>query len=949
MFHLQKMHLVGHHVLEASDLELHKRREYLNTNIIQHYHQTNNSITKQMILNDLLNSMILSFKETTLQTLILTVKNTILYWRRWKSTLVQLVAPFAVVLILFILMQIVSTIKPDQYVNPKDVPYQRKLSRCFKKFTRQCYTIRYSTNGNEFAGKVIQRVLNTQTHIPYKEIVEHTSESEMLFEMNKLKNSTLYAINFAGDEPYHQTMLETASPDTATIGTRYVIYVNASDTGITHETLALQTLIDNAIAGLRLNLSAGYDVFDPVMNNWPLPPTDTDGQAQVLSVVGPQFFSICAMLILVISMYSLVVEKEHRLRFGMKMMGLRDSSYYLSWFISFTVICFITSLITVFSGMIFQIKMFLNTNWFILFALFFTFELCLICAAFLLSTIVNTGKASLILGFIIMAITFVLNMFVANSASLYNLYGDQISPAAVGFLSLYPPFNFARIFSDIYSMSMPIYDKFERTYVPGPGYKWKDLYRDIEYTSITGTITPPPTHLNFYYMLAMGIALLIIAWYLDNVLPGATGIPRKPWFFLQPSFYGIKFRRTSTSDLSKWKQEELEQLPKDHPLRREYEDVRNPDIPYALRLVGLQKTFDRFFGLLKSHTALKGLNLGVLPATCVAFLGHNGAGKSTTMNILTGLLNSSGGDAFIFGKDVKTDIDQIRKRIGICPQHDILWDDLTAKEHLLLFGLFKDVPIRNLDAMANYLLKKVNLYKVANNNAGSFSGGMKRRLSVAIACIGDPEVILLDEPTTGMDPHSRRQVWDLIEEMKGKKGKDYGNSQFSRERVIVLTTHAMDEADALSDRISIVAHGELQAIGDSLSLKKQYGAGYTLTLMAHAGRAQDVEKLATENLPTGAETVSKNAGSFIYQIPTAVTEDLGTFLEVLEQESEKENSCLKDWGIAHTSLEQVYLIVTEKVEQQQKQKPQQNEELPLSDVELTEVASSNDSQTQTIK
>ena len=519
--------------------------------------------------------------------------------------------------------------------------------------------------------------------------------------------------------------------------------------------------------------------------------------------------------------------------------------------------------------------------------------------------------------------------FVANGAAVYRLYGDQISKALPVLLSLYPPYNFARIFADISYQTLPQYDKFQRVFKPGPGYKWGDLYRHIDYYEQK----VPPTHFSFYILLGESLVFLVLAWYLDNVLPGATGIARKPWFFLQPSFYGIRFAK-SNNDFSKWKQPELEKLPKDDPLRREYDDVRDASIPFALRLVGLRKVYDRLFGLLKSHEALKGLNLGVLPGTCVAFLGHNGAGKSTTMNILTGLINSSGGEALIFGKDVRTDVDLIRKRIGVCPQHDILWDDLTALEHLYIFGLFKDVPLKELRKMSDYLLSKVNLTKVASNTSGTYSGGMKRRLSVAIACIGDPELILLDEPTTGMDPFSRRQVWDLIEEMKGGKKSE---SQTSRERVILLTTHSMDEADALSDRISIVANGELQAIGDSLSLKKQYGEGYSLTLVAYAGRADEVEKMAVDNLPKDSQPVSNNAGSFIYQIPTHRVEELGTFLEILEQEAQKDNSALKDWGIAHTTLEQVYLIVTEIAEGHAKPKQAVSDDEPNGDVELKEV------------
>lgn len=504
------------------------------------------------------------------------------------------------------------------------------------------------------------------------------------------------------------------------------------------------------------------------------------------------------------------------------------------------------------------------------------------------------------------------------------MYNPVISKAAPIILSFYPPFNFAKIFSDISYACLPEYDKFTRSYVPGPGYKWSDLYKDNEHFELVA----PPTANSFYILLGLSAGFLIIAWYLDNVLPGATGIARTPWFFLTPSFYGIRcqdIRAVSDTQFNKWTQDDILKRPADDPVRMEYENVRNPKIDYALRIVGLKKTYKKWMGLAKSQRALKGLNLGVLPGTCIGYLGKNGAGKSTTMNILTGLITSTGGDAFIFGKNVRYNIDTIRKKIGVCPQHDILWGDLTAKEHLMIFGLFKGVGLRELNPMIDHLLGRVNLLKWKDRPAGTYSGGMKRRLSVCIACIGDPELILLDEPTTGMDPFSRRQVWDLMQEMKG--GSTDKNSTNPKQRVIVLTTHAMDEAEALCDRISIVADGELQAIGDGLSLKKQYGDGYTLTLVSHPGRSEEVQTLIQGNLPADARSVSENAGSFIYQVPKESVEELGPFLEKLENESRTQGSALKDWGIAHTTLEQVYLVVTKMAEEKKKQKTQQDTEL----------------------
>ncbi len=134
--------------------------------------------------------------------------------------------------------------------------------------------------------------------------------------------------------------------------------------------------------------------------------------------------------------------------------------------------------------------------------------------------------------------------------------------------------------------------------------------------------------------------------------------------------------------------------------------------------------------------------------------------------------------------------------MGVVPQFDILWNELTAMEHMRMFSLIKGVPQIDIHTTSEELLRSVGLYDVRNARAASFSGGMKRRLSVAISAIGDPKIMFMDEPTTGMDPVSRKDVWKLIQQLK-------------RNKVVILTTHAMEEADVLSDRIAVIADGKL--------------------------------------------------------------------------------------------------------------------------------------------
>lgn len=165
----------------------------------------------------------------------------------------------------------------------------------------------------------------------------------------------------------------------------------------------------------------------------------------------------------------------------------------------------------------------------------------------------------------------------------------------------------------------------------------------------------------------------------------------------------------------------------------------------------------------------------------MGILGHNGAGKTTLINILTGVLNpddSKDLEIIINNKNIEN-IDEIRKYIGVCSQFDVLWNEMSARDHLHMFAKLKNIPDDQIEERIDANLGFVNLLPEKNAKVSSFSGGMKRRLSLAIAAIGNPRVIFLDEPTTGLDPKVRQQIWELIEKLK--RGKS-----------IILTTHSME-------------------------------------------------------------------------------------------------------------------------------------------------------------
>lgn len=244
-------------------------------------------------------------------------------------------------------------------------------------------------------------------------------------------------------------------------------------------------------------------------------------------------------------------------------------------------------------------------------------------------------------------------------------------------------------------------------------------------------------------------------------------------------------------------------------------------------------------GLVKTYPgkppveAVRGLDLDVRVGECFGFLGPNGAGKTTTIEILEGLLEPTAGTVRILGRTWKESGDEIRERIGISLQETRLSEKLTVAETLRLFRSFYRVGISVDEAIA-----RVSLEEKRDVWVRKLSGGQKQRLAVATALVGDPELIFLDEPTTGLDPQSRRQLWDVIRDFK------------ARGRSVLLTTHYMDEAERLCDRVAIVDAGRVIALGTPHELISRIGGEHVVSLTIARREGVSWGALALERLPT---------------------------------------------------------------------------------------------------
>jgi ABC-2 type transport system ATP-binding protein len=209
--------------------------------------------------------------------------------------------------------------------------------------------------------------------------------------------------------------------------------------------------------------------------------------------------------------------------------------------------------------------------------------------------------------------------------------------------------------------------------------------------------------------------------------------------------------------------------------------------------------------------ALDDLTLQVGKGELFGLLGPNGAGKTTAISILCGLVKPTSGTATICGYGVQKDQAKIRELIGVCVQETAIYPYLTGAENVDLFGSLHTMDKETLKARRDMLLNKMGLAEDAKRRAGKYSGGMKRRLSLILALIHDPEIAFLDEPTVAMDPQSRHAVWDFIKELKGQ-GK-----------TVILTTHYMEEAEELCNRVGIIDHGKLIALGTPRKLISESG------------------------------------------------------------------------------------------------------------------------------
>lgn len=279
------------------------------------------------------------------------------------------------------------------------------------------------------------------------------------------------------------------------------------------------------------------------------------------------------------------------------------------------------------------------------------------------------------------------------------------------------------------------------------------------------------------------------------------------------------------------------------------------------------------------------MDFEVYRGECFGFLGPNGAGKTTTMKMIYGAAIPTDGELTVAGLDVKLDERRVKRRIGVVPQENNLDDDLKVKENLLVYGRYFDLPKKTVLRRAEELLEFVQLTEKAESKVEQLSGGMKRRLLIARALINDPDIVVLDEPTTGLDPQARHLVWDRLRELTRE------------DKTLVLTTHYMEEAAQLCDRLVIMEGGEIVTSGSPQYLVEEHVSPQVLEFRADH---EALEQLG--NVLDGDTDATENTGDAIL----AYTADADSVLEKVRSSGiEIDNTVVRQAG-----LEDVFLRLT---------------------------------------
>ncbi|XP_078615923.1 cholesterol transporter ABCA5-like isoform X2 [Branchiostoma floridae x Branchiostoma japonicum] len=747
-------------------------------------------------------------------------------------------------------------------------------------------SIAVAPNSSDVADIMTRAVhsLSNATHLPLQHIMFATEEA--MQEAYKA-NSSLYSIGVVfdlestGDLNYtiHLPYSYGASTETTTMGQDGCrqgdgldIVSCPANTYLYTGFAALQAAIDTALINWQTNVS---NMALPNYQVEMMPKPSYSG-GYPFGIISSIYFVLAFTPFVGILTTNLVSEKEKKIKEAMKIMGLNGMAFWVSWLVVYMIAITVVSVVSV--GVSFAAKLFTRGSYLIFLIMFVLYGLTMVNIAFMLTPLFNKAKVA-------GAAASMTTLFISLLVLPLSIAPDSIPAYVQWILCIFSPVALATGINQAVTLETTVGTQFDN-------------------------ITTLPSNFPVLYPIIMlvvdTVLYLLLAFYLDNVIPGEYG-QQQPWYFcLMPSFWasgeagqgaGVSGEGEQQGQTAEDGNGDVERVPPHLQEKR------------AIRIEKLQKVFKKKTGEVDEDVvAVNGISFDIYEDQITALLGHNGAGKTTLVNALTGLLPPTSGTATIFGHHVTkpNEMQGIRRMTGLCPQQNILFDKLTAREHLRFFAGVKSIPEELVDSETEKLLREIDLEKQADVHSVNLSGGQKRKLCVGIAMIGDPKVIFLDEPTSGMDPYSRRHIWTLLK--RKRQGK-----------VIVLTTHFMDEADILADRKAIISKGTLRCAGSSLFLKNRFGVGYHLGIVTTPrSNTAGVTEMIQNHIPE-ASLVRSHALELSYTLPLhRVDKFAALFADLETKDSGTDDLGIQNYGVSMTTLEEVFLKLRDDVNMEDK-------------------------------
>ncbi|CAL8266921.1 unnamed protein product [Lota lota] len=647
----------------------------------------------------------------------------------------------------------------------------------------------------------------------------------------------------------------------------------------------LQESIDRAIIAAQ----TGRRVAEPAvqLQPFPYPCFMRDEYLEAISFVFPIMLMIAWVLFVADFVKKLVYERELRLHEYMKMMGVNPLSHFCAWFLDcathllFTIV--ILTLVLKYGGIL------PNSDGFILFLFFCDYGLSIVAMSFLVSSFFDKTYIAGMTGSLVYVLCFFPFIIVMGMES-------KLSFSSKSALGLLAPTSF--------SYATQYVSRYE---YQGEGIHWGNIYRSPvnEDTSSFGWMC--------WLLVIDSVIYFLIGGYIRMVFPGQYGIAA-PWYFpVSRSFWAdlccTRRKRGSkevrglfiTNILQTNQPVFPEDKEKDQKMFSSGSSEEFRGLPVGVALHRLTKMYGE-------RVALSDLSVSFYEGHVTSLLGHNGAGKTTTMSLLTGLFAPSSGSIEVYNRDMLANIEDIRKELGVCMQYDVLFDHMTTKEHLLLYGQIKAPQWTHgeLHEQVRKTLEETGMHAHRHKRVGTLSGGMKRKLSISIAFIGGSRLVVLDEPTTGVDPCSRRSIWDIV--IQHKIG-----------RTIIMSTHHLDEAEVLSDRIAFLQSGGLKCCGSPFQLKDWLGQGYKLTLTRKVQAASDRPGLDNADLKAfiqahvpEARLKEAQGSDLVYTLPPFTSSSASSYRSLLSALDDNLDALqLGCYGISDTTLEEVFLSLTQ--------------------------------------